>query len=202
VRGLDTQAAFAIYTKHKFLALIMLTGHVFIAASLDGFIARQDGTLDWLFASTTPGEDHGYDRFMERIDGVVMGRNTYETALGFGDWPYTKPVVVMSQTLTNDDLPDELRDRVQITDEAPRPLFERLTREGWRRAYVDGGAVIRSCLDEGLIEEVILTRAPVLIGEGLPLFGATTRDLRLVHEATEAFPSGLVQSRYRLPQAA
>jgi dihydrofolate reductase len=180
----------------------MLTGHVFIAASLDGFIARRDGTLDWLFASTTPGEDHGYDRFMERIDGVVMGRNTYETALGFGDWPYTKPVVVMSRTLTNDDLPDELRGRLQITDEAPRPLFERLTREGWRHAYVDGGAVIRSFLAEGLIEEVILTRAPVLIGEGLPLFGATARDLRLIHEATQAFPSGLVQSRYSLAQAA
>lgn len=180
----------------------MLAGHVYIATSLDGFIARRDGSLDWLFASTTPGEDHGYDRFMGRMDGLVMGRGTYETVRGFGTWPYTKPVVVLSRTLTNADRPNELRDRVQITDEAPRPLFERLAREGWRHAYVDGGAVIRSCLAEGLIEEVILTRAPVLIGEGRPLFGAAGRDLRLVHEATEAFPSGLVQSRYSLAQAA
>jgi dihydrofolate reductase len=180
----------------------MLTGHVFIATSLDGFIARRDGALDWLLASAPSGEDHGYDRFMERMDGLVIGRNTYETARSFDAWPYTKPVVVMSRTLTNDDLPDELRGRLQITDEAPRPLFERLTREGWRHAYVDGGAVIRSFLAEGLIEEVILTRAPVLIGGGLPLFGATARDLRLIHEATQAFPSGLVQSRYSLAQAA
>jgi dihydrofolate reductase len=102
----------------------------------------------------------------------------------------------------NDDLPSDLRDRVQITDEAPRTLFERLTREGWKQVYVDGGAVIRSFLVEGLIEELIVTRAPVLIGEGLPLFGATGRDLRLVHQGTEAFPSGLVQSRYSLAQAA
>lgn len=180
----------------------MLTGHVFIATSLDGFIARRDGTLDWLFASDPGGENHGYDAFIARMDGIIMGRGTYESVLTLGPWTYAKPVVVMSRTLTNDDLPDELRDRVQITDEAPKPLFERLAREGWRRAYVDGGAVIRSFLNEGLIEEVILTRAPVLIGDGLPLFGATTRDLRLVHEATETFPSGLVQSRYSLAPAA
>lgn len=180
----------------------MTTGHVYIATSLDGFIARCDGSLDWLFAAAGQGEDHGYDRFMASMDGIIMGRGTYETVRGFGAWPYAKPVVVMSRSLSNADLPEELADRVQITDEAPRALLERLGREGWSRAYVDGGAVIRSFLAEGLIEDVILTRAPVLIGDGLPLFGETGRDLRLVHQNTQAFPSGLVQSHYQVAQAA
>jgi dihydrofolate reductase len=131
-----------------------------------------------------------------------MGRGTYQSVLSLGPWPYSKPVVVMSRSLTDANIPAELADRVSISVEPPRSLFERLAREGWRRAYVDGGAVIRSCLAENLIEEVILTRAPVLIGRGLPLFGASERDLRLVHQATQAFPSGLVQSRYSLARAA
>ena len=174
----------------------MVTGHVFIATSLDGFIARQGGGLDWLFASDPGGENHGYDAFMARMDGIIMGRGTFESVLTLGPWSYPKPVVVMSRSLTDADVPADLAGRVRITAEPPRPLFERLSREGWRRAYVDGGKVIRSCLAEGLIEDLILTRAPVLIGTGRPLFGSLEQDLRLVHQGTEAFPSGLVQSRY------
>lgn len=180
----------------------MVTGHVFIATSLDGFIARRDGGLDWLLSAAGPGENHGYDRFMARMDGIVMGRRTYESVLGFGAWPYPKPVVVLSRSLAEGDLPGELKGRVRIAAEAPRQLFDRLAREGWRRTYVDGGQVIRAFLTEGLIEEIVLTRAPVLIGEGLPLFGTLGRDLRLRHEGTESFPSGLVQSRYVLGAAA
>jgi dihydrofolate reductase len=104
----------------------------------------------------------------------------------------------MSRSLAAGDVPPKLRDRVRVTAEPPRVLFDRLGREGLQQAYVDGGAVIRSFLAEGLITEMILTRVPVLIGEGLPLFGGTGLDLRLVHEGTQAFPSGLVQSRYIL----
>lgn len=174
----------------------MMTGHVFIATSLDGYIARLDGGLDWLFASDPGDEDHGYDAFIARMDGIIMGRGTYESVLTLGPWSYSKPVVVMSRSLADADVPAELAGRVRITDEPPRALFERLNREGWRRAYVDGGAVIRSCLAVGLIKDAILTRAPVLIGTGRPLFGPLDRDLRLVHERTQAFPSGLVQSHY------
>lgn len=177
----------------------MVTGHVFIATSLDGFIARPDGALDWLFAASGKGEDHGYDRFMAGVDGVVMGRGSFEAVLGFGvPWPYAKPVVVLSRTTSAVNLPKELRGRVAVSDEAPRPLFERLAREGWRRAYVDGGAVIRSFLAEGLIADMVLTRAPVLIGEGRPLFGGAGPDRPLRHIETRAFPSGLVQSRYEV----
>ena len=177
----------------------MVTGHVFIATSLDGFIARRDGSLDWLFAASGQGEDHGYDRFMAGMDGVVMGRGSFEAVLGFGvPWPYAKPVVVLSRTLARGDLPEELRGRVAVSAEAPRPLFERLWREGWRRAYVDGGAVIRSFLADGLIADMVLTRAPVLIGDGRSLFGGAGPDRLLRHAETRAFPSGLVQSRYEV----
>lgn len=176
----------------------MLTGHVFIATSLDGYIARPNGALDWLMESTRPGEDNGFERFMAHMDGIVMGSGTYRAVLGFEAWPYDKPVVVMSRRLGNDGVPGHLRGRVEITGEEPRAVFRRLSNAGWRRAYVDGGAVIRSFLREDLIVELTVTRAPVLIGKGLPLFGAIGRDVRLVHEETQAFASGLVQSRYRV----
>ncbi len=177
----------------------MLTGHVFIATSLDGFIARQDGALDWLMKSTVEGEDTGYASFIARMDGLVIGRGTFEAIRGFDTWPYDKPVIVLSRTLAQADIPNELAGRVRVWSDVPAIVFKALEREGWRHVYVDGGAVIRSCLDAGLIQELILTRAPVLIGAGIPLFGATSRDLRLVHEDTVALPSGLVQSRYRIP---
>jgi dihydrofolate reductase len=177
---------------------LVVSGHVFIATSLDGFIARPDGALDWLFGNTNPSEDHGYDSFMERMDGVVMGRGTFDTVRRFEAWPYSKPVVVMSRSLNELDLPPELAERVRITTEQPRALFERLGQEGWRRAYVDGGATIRSFLAEQLIVELILSRVPVLIGTGRPLFGGTRPDLLFEHRHTEAFPSGLVQSRYEM----
>lgn len=181
----------------------MVTGHVFIATSLDGFIARPDGGLDWLLPFSGQGEDHGYDAFLDRMDGIVMGRATFETVRGFGStWPYAKPVVVLSRTLGPQDLPEELRGRVEVAAGPPRALFGDLSARGWRRAYVDGGAVIRSCLAEGLVQEIVLSRVPVLIGTGLPLFGGTGPDLRLRHESTRAFPSGLVQSRYLRDAAA
>lgn len=181
----------------------MVTGHVFIATSLDGFIARPDGALDWLTGVAPPTEDHGHEEFLSRMDGVVMGRGTYEALLGFGiPWPFAKPVVVLSRSLSAADLPADLRGRVEVTSEAPRPLFQRLAQQGWHRAYVDGGAVIRAFLAEGLIADLVLTRAPVLIGQGLPLFGPLPADLHLRHEDTRAFPSGLVQSRYTVERAA
>ncbi|KAA9010393.1 dihydrofolate reductase family protein [Histidinibacterium aquaticum] len=176
----------------------MVSGHVFIATSLDGFIARPDGALDWLEVEGAT-EDHGYDAFMARMDGLVMGRATYETVLGFGDWPYSKPVVVLSRSLTPADLPASLVDRVRISAAAPREVMAELATEGWARAYVDGGRVIQSFLREGLISEIVITRIPVLLGAGLPLFGALDHDIPLRHAETRSFAGGLVQSRYDLP---
>lgn len=176
----------------------MITGHVFIAASLDGFIARRDGGIDWLMEHAAEGEDYGYDAFMAAVDGLVMGRGSFEKVLTFDEWPYRKPVVVMSRTMKDADVPERLRGKVRISNSSPQALMDELEREGWRRVYVDGGKVIQSFLAEGLIEDMVLTRIPVLIGDGLPLFGPTERDIALQHLETKAFPSGLVSSRYRL----
>jgi len=174
----------------------MITGHVFIATSLDGFIARPDGSIDWLEQPGTDAEDHGYDAFMARMDGLVMGRATFEKVLGFGFWPYEKPVIVLSRSLTPASLPAEMAGRVRILNATPQEVFAQLEAEGWRHAYIDGGEVIRAFLTAGLISELILTQLPILLGTGLPLFGHLPGDIALRHEGTHSFASGLVQSRY------
>lgn len=176
----------------------MVTGHVFIASSLDGFIARPDGDLDWLMKQATEGEDHGYETFMASVDGLIMGRGSYEKVLTFGPWPYDKPVVVLSRSLSDRDLREDLAGRVRIADAGPRQIMATLAAEGWRRAYVDGGRVIQSFLREGLIADIALTRIPILLGDGLPLFGPLEHDIDLQHLATKTYPSGLVRSDYRV----
>lgn len=174
------------------------TGHVFIATSLDGYIARTDGRIDWLDRVPSDGDDHGYAAFFARMDGMVMGRATFETVLGFGAWPYEKPVVVMSRTLAPADLPKDLVGRVRVHSGPPRTVLAELGAEGWTRAYVDGGQLIQSFLRDGLIADLVITRIPVLLGSGLPLFGDLASDVLLEHVTTASFPSGLVQSHYRV----
>lgn len=177
----------------------MTTGHVFIATSLDGFIARADGGLDWLQDANAAGEDHGYDAFMASIDGIFMGRETFNVSLGFDPWPYDKPLIILSTRLQHSDLPGHLVDQVSIARSVSEALAEG-ERRGWRRAYVDGGATIQSFLREGAVHDMVITRIPVLLGEGLPLFGPLQRDIALQHQETRSFPSGLVQSRYGVVQ--
>ena len=174
----------------------MLTGHVFIATSLDGFIARPDGEIDWLTRGNSEGEDHGYHSFMASVDGIIMGRGTYEKVLTFPTWPYAGKAVVLTHSLREADLPQQLRSRVSFSSEEPSILFKRLFSEGWAHAYVDGGKVIQSFLRAGLIADMIITKIPVLIGSGLPLFGIVDTDIQLKHVKTNSFPSGLVQSKY------
>ncbi len=176
----------------------MTTGHVFIAASLDGYIARSDGDIDWLMKQPDVGEDHGYDAFMATVDGLVMGRNTFEKVLTFGEWPYDKPVVVMSRALGADQIPGNLKNRVRISARSPAALMAELDAAGWSRAYVDGGALIQSFLREGLIADITLTHIPILIGGGLPLFGELESDVDLEHISTRSFDSGFVTSFYRV----
>ena len=172
---------------------------VFIATSLDGYIAREDGSLDWLASLPDTGEDHGYEALMKAVDGLVMGRHTYETVRGFGgDWPYGKPVVVMSRTLGPDDVPGDLKGRVEMTGKEPAAIASKLEERGWRAAYVDGGAVIRGFLAAGLVERLTLTRVPVILGKGIPLFDGTGPEVALELEESRAFPSGLVTSTYRV----
>lgn len=178
----------------------MTTGHVFIATSLDGFVARDtsdpEAKLDWLMKQDTVGEDHGYDEFMESVDCLVMGRGSYETLLGFEGWPYGKPVIVVSKSLTQSDIPDELSDKVELVNLTPHEVLDMLGKRGWTRAYIDGGKLVQSFIRERLIEDITLTRIPILIGTGVPLFGAVDQDIDLELRSVKAFESGLVTSVY------
>ena len=165
---------------------------VFVGTSLDGFIARPNGEFDFL--PPGGGEPHGYDEFIAGIDALVIGRKTYETVLGFDSWAYgRKPVFVLSTR----PLPPAPRGAVveQMSGD-PVDIAAQLDARGIEHAYVDGGNTIQRFLRAGLIQRLIITRVPVLIGEGISLFGETGRDIPLRHVATRQFASGLVQSEY------
>jgi len=165
---------------------------VFIGTSLDGFIARANGDLDFL--PPGGGEPHGYDEFMARVDALVIGRKTFETVLAFETWPYgEKPVFVLStRTLA----PAPLGAVVERMSGNPTDIVSQLAARGIRHVYVDGGITIQRFLRAGVIQRLIITRVPVLIGDGIPLFGALERDIALRHVATRQYASGLVQSEY------
>lgn len=174
----------------------MITGHVFIATSLDGYIARENGDLDWLLKFNDAGEDHGYNDFIKRIDVIVMGRGTYESVRKMGEWTYTRPVLVLSAKLSAQTVPAELTGKVRFSDKSPRDAMAMLSSEGSRHVYVDGGQVIQSFLKSSMISDMVITTVPILLGAGRTLFGKGQRDLELVHKNTRSFPSGLVQSAY------
>jgi dihydrofolate reductase len=166
---------------------------VFIATSLDGFIARPDGALDWLPADG--GEPHGYDEFIATVDAIVIGRKTFEIVLAFETWPYgTKPVVVL--TTKPSTLKPPAGAVCDFMTGTPVEIVARLSARGMTHLYVDGGITIQGFLEAGLIQRIIITRIPVLLGNGIPLFGPLSHDVRLDHVATRAFSSGLVQSEY------
>lgn len=176
----------------------MTSGHIYIATSLDGFVARKDHSLDWLMKQDTMGEDMGYDAFIGHMDGLVMGAGSYRTVAEFDDWPYQKPVVVMSSTLTEADLPARLKGKVRFTTLSPAALMTELAANGWTRAYVDGGRLIQSFIREGLIEDLVVTVVPILIGEGMSLFGSVKKDVDLDMVSTQSFKCGMVQTHYRI----
>lgn len=175
----------------------MVTAHVFIATSLDGFIARPDDGIDWL--PLEPVEDFGYDDFIAGMDMLVMGRGTYEKVVTFDTWLYDIPVLVLSRQLAGTPVPEALQGKVRFAALTPGQVLEELGRQNVRRVYVDGGQVIQSFLREGLIEDLVITSIPVLLGAGKPLFGSVPADIRLELVASRAFTvSGAVQSTYRV----
>lgn len=172
-----------------------MTVSVFVGASVDGFIARPNGDLDWLPAGG--GEPHGYDEFIAAIDALVIGRKTFETVLAFPAWPYgDKRVVVLSSRPL--DLSAVKGGVVEQMDGPPAEIVSRLAASGAHRLYVDGGITIQRFLRAGLVQRLVITRVPVLIGAGIPLFGTLEHDVRLHHVMTRHYPSGLVQSEYRV----
>ena len=168
---------------------------VFIATSLDGFIARENGGLDWL--PENGGEPHGYDEFMATVDALVIGRKTYETVLGFKKWPYgAKPVTVLSTTLSELNAPDGAV--CELFSCSPSEVMSRLAGRGNNHIYVDGGVTIQGFLRAGLIQRMTITRIPVLLGTGISLFGSVLHDIRFQHMWTKSYRSGMVQSEYAL----
>lgn len=176
----------------------MVTAHVFIATSLDGFIARPDGDIAWLLQRDAPDEDHGYVDFIADKDLIVMGRGTYEKALNLGPWAYDRPVLVLSKHLADAAVPEALQGKVQFSASAPGELMEALAAQNVRRIYVDGGQLVQSFLRAGLIADMVITTVPVLLGSGRRLFGALSGDVDWALVSSRSFPSGLVQSCYRL----
>lgn len=171
---------------------------VYIATSVDGFIARKDGDIGWLHEVGDPGEgvDYGYEALIERIDALVMGRLSYEKVLSLGEWPYSKPVVVLSSSPI--EVPEELKGKVEITLQGPTELVARLAERGWAQLYIDGGRTIRSFLQARLVDELTITTIPHLLGQGLPLFGGLNHETSLKHVRTESWRNGLVQSTYEV----
>jgi dihydrofolate reductase len=164
---------------------------VFIATSLDGFIARPDGSIDWLTDRGRQAGDTGYDQFMAAVDTVVLGRNTYEKVLTFDFWPYDgKHVEVLSSTLAPD-----VDERI-IVHRTIEGLVETLDDRGAKRVYADGGQVVQTFLRAGLLNELTITVVPVLLGGGIRLFGELDQDISLTHNATRTLGAGLIQSDY------
>ena len=172
-----------------------MTNYVYIATSLDGFIATSDGRLDWLEKIPNPSQsDYGYGEFIKSIDAIVMGRKTFEKVLTFGQWVYDKPVFILSNSLTN--LPEPIREFAEIIRGDIKEIITQLNQKGYKNLYIDGGRVIQSFLQEDLIDEIIITLVPILLGKGVPLFGKLEQHLQFRHKTTEIYDHTLVKSHY------
>jgi dihydrofolate reductase len=172
-----------------------MTASVFVGTSVDGFIARPNGDFDFL--PEGGGEPHGYNEFMASVDAIVIGRKTFEKVLTFEGWPYgDKRVVILSSRPL--DLSAVVGGVVEQMAGPPAEIVSQLAARGVQHLYIDGGITIQRFLRAGMIQRLVITRVPVLIGEGVPLFGTLPRDIRLRHVATRHYASGLVQSEYEV----
>ena len=170
---------------------------VFIATSIDGYIADKDGGLSYLKMVPNPEQiDMGYGKLMDRVDALVMGRNTYEMVLSFGiDWPYTRPVYVLSNSLT--EVPENIKDKVVLVKGSLKEVLTNIHSKRHHQLYIDGGKTIQQFLKEDLIDEMILTTMPILLGGGVPLFADLSKPLKFELQESEVFLGELVQRVYK-----
>jgi dihydrofolate reductase len=171
-----------------------MTTSVYIGTSLDGFIAKKDGGIEWLTQFASEEAFASYEEFTSNVDAIVIGRGTFEKVLSFPSWPYDKKVFVLSSSIKH--VPDPLRDKVTIVSMAPAELVTHLSREGFSSIYVDGGKVIQGFLNADLIDRLIVSQAPVILGDGVPLFGVLYTELQFTHLRTMVQSNGLVRSYY------
>ncbi|QPN89290.1 dihydrofolate reductase family protein [Proteus vulgaris] len=170
---------------------------VYIATSLDGYIADKQGNIDWLTDIENPeNSDFGFADFLNEIDAIVMGRTTFETIMSFDiDWPYTQPVFVLSHTLKR--LSTSLPDNVEIMSGNVSEIIQRLNQNNYKRVYIDGGKTVQGFIDEGFVDELIITKIPILLGCGVPLFIPNNNKIEFVHYKTEIYRDSLVKSHYK-----
>jgi dihydrofolate reductase len=165
---------------------------VFVGTSVDGFLARRDGRFDFL--PVGGGEEHGYTAFIASVDAIVMGRGTFDVVLGLGPWPFRLPVFVLTTRSCTAELPQG--SEIYFMSGEPSDIVTKLEERGFAHLYIDGGVTIQRFLDAGLIQRMTITRAPVVVGSGIPLFGPTRQDIHLEHIGTRSYPSGLVTTEY------
>lgn len=170
---------------------------VFIATSLDGYIADKNGEIDWLQSIPNPNKDDmGYTSFINGMDAIVMGRNTFETVLGFDiDWPYHKPVFVLSNKLNQ--IPDNLLGKVFLIKGSLTDIIRQIHEKGYYRLYIDGGTTIRSFLKEDLIDEMTLTTIPILLGGGTSLFSELPNKMKFELIGTKTYLNQVIQNQYK-----
>ena len=169
---------------------------IYLAESLDGFIAREDGSIDWLMDISNPdNSDFGFSEFLKNIDAIIMGRNTFEKVLSFGTWPYTNLVFVLSNKLKT--LPEKLKGKAEVIKGNPFDIVESLQKRDYYNLYIDGGKTVQAFLKHGLIDEMIISRIPILLGSGIPLFGKLDVEQRFKHIKTDIYNNTIVKSYYR-----
>ncbi len=174
-----------------------MANKVFVGVSLDGFLADKDGGLDFLDSVPNPnGDDLGYNLFMESVDAVLMGRKTFEVVLGFNiPWPYTKPVFVMSSSMKG--VPDKLTDKVEVVSGELNTIVNELGARGYTDLYIDGGKLIQSFMAEDMIDDLIVTSIPIVLGGGAPLYGDLATHQAYILVKNEVLLNELVQSHYK-----
>jgi len=172
-----------------------MTNYVYIAQSIDGYIAGPNGELDWLDDIDNPeNNDFGFAKFMNQIDALVMGKNTFEKVQSFGMWPYSKPVYIASSSLNS--IPEALKERAYLINSTPSEIVSTLNEKGLTNLYIDGGLLIQSFLTSELIDKFIITTIPVLLGKGVSLFGWLDKRVKLKLESSEVLVNQLVKSEY------
>jgi len=167
---------------------------VYIGTSLDGFIARTNGDFHWLEQFANDEAINSYKEFMHRVEAIVIGRGTFEKVLSFPSWPYEKEVFALSSTIKQ--VPDIVTGKVTVLSMKPVDLLTYLSNKGFSSIYIDGGKVVQSFLKEDLVDELIISKVPVLIGSGIPLFSFLDKDLQFMHIRTVVQTNGLVRSYY------
>jgi dihydrofolate reductase len=195
------------------LAAMVPKGLVFIATTLDGKIARSDGSVDFLdeYQNSASNDDDdamndmGFSSFLDSVDALVMGRNSFDKVVSFGEgmWVYQlKPIFVWTRNVESVSIPNwlQVKGTISPTSLSPRDLFDELGRMGNENVYVDGGTTVREFLDAGLIQAMTISVVPLLLGQGISLFldHPSAKTVPLRHVRTKVYENGITQSRYEV----